>query len=53
MKMEGICIIDEDILHKYLKNIYASDAKGMVLAWDLIDMPIDNLEFIGKRLGSY
>jgi len=50
MKMAGTCMITEDILEKYLKEIAASKAQGMVLAWDLIEMPIENLAFIGERL---
>jgi hypothetical protein len=50
MKMSGICVITEDILENYLTEIIASNAKGMILAWDLLEMPDENLAFIAERL---
>lgn len=45
-----ICSIDEKILEKYLKEIVSTNVKGIVISWDLLDIPDENMKFMGEFL---
>jgi len=50
MKMGDLCMISEQILKKYLQNIMKSQAKGIIMSWNILEMPFENLTLIGKYL---
>lgn len=50
MKMGDLCMISEQILKKYLQNIMKSQAKGIIMSWNILEMPFENLSLIGKYL---
>lgn len=50
MKMGDLCMITEQILENYLRNIINSQAKGMIMSWNILEMPSENLTLIGGYL---
>ena len=50
VQMPGLCNITEKILKKYLKSVIEADIKGMVLSWDLLKIPDENLKIVGDIL---
>jgi len=50
VQIPGICHIDKSILEKYLSRVLAMDLEGMVLSWNLLKIPDENLEFAGDFL---
>ena len=50
MKMGDLCMITEDILKNYLQNIINSQAKGIIMSWNILEMPFENLILIGEYL---
>jgi len=50
MKMGDLCMISEQILKNYLQNIIKSQAKGIIMSWNILEMPFENLTLIGKYL---
>ncbi len=53
MKMDDLCVITDKILESYLDNVFAQKAKGMVMAWDLLDMPDENVDFTERYLREH
>jgi hypothetical protein len=50
VQIPGICHIDKSILEKYLTTVLAIGLKGMVLSWNLLKIPDENLKFAGEFL---
>ena len=55
--IEGVRIpqlvnISTDILEKYLYYLRKANIDGMVLSWNLIDIPFENLSFLGNALNN-
>ena len=50
VQIPGLCNITEKILKKYLKSVIEADIKGMVLSWDLLKIPDENLKLAGDIL---
>jgi len=50
VQIPGLCNITERILKKYLKSVIEADIKGMVLSWDLLKIPDENLQLVGDIL---
>jgi len=51
-QIPGLCNITEKILKKYLESVAEADAKGMVLSWDLLKIPDENLKIVGDFLSK-
>ena len=52
VQMPGLCNITEKILKKYLKSVIEANIKGMVLSWDLLKIPDENLKVVGDFLSK-
>lgn len=50
VQIPGLCNITEKILKKYLKSVIEAEIKGMVLSWDLLKIPDENLKLAGDIL---
>jgi hypothetical protein len=50
IQIPGLCNITEKILKKYLESVIEADIKGMVLSWDLLKIPDENLQLVGDIL---
>jgi len=50
VQMPGLCNITEEILKKYLESVIEAEIKGMVLSWDLLKIPDENLKLAGDIL---
>ncbi len=50
VQIPGICHIDKRILEKYLRRVLAMDLEGIVLSWNLLKIPDENIEFAGDYL---
>jgi len=50
VQIPGLCNITEKILKKYLKSLIETDIKGMILCWDLLKIPDENLHLVGDIL---
>lgn len=50
VQIPGLCNITERILKKYLKSMIETDIKGMILSWDLLKIPDENLQLVGDIL---
>jgi len=50
VRIPGLCNITERILKKYLKSVIETDIKGMILSWDLLKIPDENLQLVGDIL---
>jgi hypothetical protein len=52
VQIPGLCHITEKILKKYLEYVKEADVKGMVLSWDLLKIPQENLKIVGDFLST-
>ncbi len=50
VQIPGLCNITDKILKKYLRSVIEADIKGMVLSWDLLKIPDENLQLAGDIL---
>jgi len=50
VQITGICQIDKKILERYLNIIMDLDLDGIVLSWNLLQIPDENIIFIGNLL---
>ncbi len=50
VQIPEVCNIDRSILKKYLESVAKADAKGIVLSWDLLKIPDENLKLAGDIL---
>jgi len=50
VQIPGLCNITERILKIYLKSVIETDIKGMILSWDLLKIPDENLQLVGDIL---
>ncbi len=50
VQMPGVCHINKSILKKYLESVIEADIKGIILSWDLLKIPDENLKFVGDFL---
>jgi len=50
VQIAGLCNITERILKKYLKSVIETDIKGIILSWDLLKIPDENLQLVGDIL---
>lgn len=50
VQIPGLCNITERILKKYLKSVIETDFKGIILSWDLLKIPDENLQLVGDIL---
>jgi hypothetical protein len=50
VQIPGLCNITERILKKYLKYVIETDFKGIILSWDLLKIPDENLQLVGDIL---
>jgi len=50
VQIPKVCNIDRSILKKYLESVVKADAKGIVLSWDLLKIPDENLKLAGDIL---
>jgi len=52
VQITGLCNITERILKKYLKSVIETDFKGIILSWDLLKIPDENLQLVGDILST-
>ena len=52
VQIPGLCNITEKILKKYLKSVIEADTKGIILSWDLLKIPEENLKIVGEFLSK-
>ncbi len=52
VQIAGICQIDKKILERYLNIIMEMDLAGIVLSWNLLQIPDENILFIGDLLSN-
>ena len=50
VQIPGLCNISERVLKKYLKLVIETDIEGMILSWDLLKIPDENLQLVGDIL---
>ncbi len=50
VQIPEVCNIDRSILKKYLESVVKADAKGIILSWDLLKIPDENLQLVGDIL---
>lgn len=50
VQIPKVCNIDKNILKKYLESVVKADAKGIVLSWNLLKIPDENLKLAGDVL---
>lgn len=50
VQIPGLCNIDKSILKKYLESVIEEDIKGILLSWNLLKIPDENLKFVGDFL---
>ncbi len=50
VQIPGLCNITERILKIYLKSVIETDFKGIILSWDLLKIPDENLQLVGDIL---
>jgi len=51
VQIPGVCHIDRNILKKYLESvIIIEDIKGIILSWNLLKIPDENLKLVGDFL---
>ena len=50
VQIPKVCNIDRSILKKYLESVVKADAKGIVLSWNLLKIPDENLKLAGDIL---
>jgi hypothetical protein len=52
VKIPGLCNITAKILKKYLESVTEADVKGIILSWDLLKIPDENLRIVGDFLSK-
>jgi hypothetical protein len=52
VQIPGLCNITAKILKKYLKSVTEADVKGIILSWDLLKIPDENLKIVGDFLSK-
>ena len=52
VQIPGICNIDKSILKKYLELFIKTGSKGIILSWDLLKIPDENLRIVGDFLSK-
>ena len=52
VQIPGLCHITAKILKKYLESLAEAEVKGMVLSWDLLKIPDENLKTVGDFLST-
>ncbi len=50
VQIPKVCDIDRSILIKYLESVVKADTKGIVLSWNLLKIPDENLKLAGDIL---
>jgi len=50
VQIPGLCNISKNILKKYLESVIEEDIKGILLSWNLLKIPDENLKFVGDFL---
>jgi hypothetical protein len=50
VQIPGVCHIDKSILKKYLESVIEEDIKGILLSWNLMKIPDENLKLVGDFL---
>lgn len=50
VQIPEVCNIDRSILKKYLKSVIKADSKGIILSWNLLKIPDENLKLAGDIL---
>ncbi len=50
VQIPGLCNITERILKNYLNSVIEADIKGIILSWDLLKIPDENLQLVGDIL---
>ncbi|MDD5014480.1 MAG: hypothetical protein PHW73_05185 [Atribacterota bacterium] len=52
VQIPGLCNITAKILKKYLKSVTEAEVKGIILSWDLLKIPDENLKIVGDFLSK-
>lgn len=52
VQIPGLCNITAKILKEYLKSVTEADIKGIILSWDLLKIPDENLKIVGDFLSK-
>jgi len=52
VQIPGLCNITAKILKEYLKSVTEADVKGIILSWDLLKIPDENLKIVGDFLSK-
>jgi len=52
VQVPGLCNITAKILKEYLKSVTEADIKGIILSWDLLKIPDENLKIVGDFLSK-
>jgi len=52
VQIPGLCHITAKILKKYLESLAEAEVKGMVLSWNLLKIPDENLKTVGDFLST-
>lgn len=50
VQIPGVCHIDKSILKKYLESVIEEHIKGILLSWNLMKIPDENLKLVGDFL---
>jgi len=50
VQIPKVCNIDRSILKKYLESFIKTDTKGIILSWNLLKIPDENLQLVGDIL---
>lgn len=50
VQIPKVCNIDRSILKKYLESFIKTDTKGIILSWNLLKIPDENLKLAGDIL---
>jgi len=50
VQIPGICHVDKRILEKYLGSVFDLNIEGMVMSWNLLKIPDENIKFVGDFL---
>jgi len=52
VQISGLCNITEKILKKYLELFIKTESNGIILSWDLLKIPDENLKIVGEFLSK-
>ena len=52
VQIPKVCNIDRSILKKYLELFIKTDTKGIILSWNLLKIPDENLKIVGDLLSK-